>query len=183
MSRPRGGSLPVGAHNTPWQSKRLPASPPTSLAGSVTVSPSPQGVDCSFMGAYTRTLLPRCHPQRHLSSPAPFCSDTTCSCCPTAPTHSTPPPHTHYTTCPHPAPCPAHTPPAPAAPLHPPPTHTQVESILNKKKAAGLDASITNYPKQAHGFSLRGNSADASVAQAATTAFDAGRAFLDKHLK
>lgn len=88
------------------------------------------------------------------------------------------------------SPCPAHTPPAPAAPPHPltpltppPTTHTQVESILNKKKVAGLDASITNYPKQAHGFSLRGDSSDASVAQAATTAFDAGRAFLDKHLK
>jgi hypothetical protein len=59
----------------------------------------------------------------------------------------------------------------------------QVDSILSKKRAGGLDASITAYPKQAHGFSLRGNSSDASVTAAANTAFDAGRAFLDKHLK
>lgn len=60
---------------------------------------------------------------------------------------------------------------------------TQVESILNKKKAAGQDATITNYPQQAHGFSLRGDATDKAVAQAANTAFDAGKTFLDKHLK
>lgn len=59
----------------------------------------------------------------------------------------------------------------------------QVKTILDKKKAGGLDASIVSYPKQAHGFSLRGDSSDATVAQAATTAFDAGRSFLDKYLK
>lgn len=58
-----------------------------------------------------------------------------------------------------------------------------MESILTKKKEGGLDASITSYPKQAHGFSLRGNTGDAAVAQAANTAFDAGKSFLDKHLK
>lgn len=59
-------------------------------------------------------------------------------------------------------------------------TTLQIEEILAKKK----DATITNYPKQAHGFSLRGDTAgDAAVAQAANTAFDAGRAFLDKYLK
>jgi hypothetical protein len=59
----------------------------------------------------------------------------------------------------------------------------QFESILGRKRAGGLDATIVNYPGQAHGFSLRGNSNDTAVAQAATTAFDAGKTFLDKHLK
>jgi hypothetical protein len=60
---------------------------------------------------------------------------------------------------------------------------SQVESILSKKASSGLDASITSYPKQAHGFSLRGDTGDATVAAAANTAFGAGKAFLDKHLK
>jgi hypothetical protein len=59
----------------------------------------------------------------------------------------------------------------------------QIESILSKKASSGLDASITSYPKQAHGFSLRGDTGDAAVAPAANTAFGAGKAFLDKHLK
>ena len=59
----------------------------------------------------------------------------------------------------------------------------QIESIVSKKASSGLDASITSYPKQAHGFSLRGDTGEATVAAAANTAFEAGKAFLDKHLK
>ena len=74
-----------------------------------------------------------------------------------------------------------------AAPLAALPTPSlltqQIESVLSRKASGGLDASITSYPKQAHGFSLRGDATDAAVAQAASSAFGAGRAFLDKHLK
>jgi hypothetical protein len=59
----------------------------------------------------------------------------------------------------------------------------QIESVLLKKKSSGLDATITSYPQQAHGFSLRGDAGEATVAAAANTAFGAGKAFLDKHLK
>lgn len=54
--------------------------------------------------------------------------------------------------------------------------------MLARKRAGGLDAAITAYPGQAHGFSLRGQQGDAKVREASDTAFKAGLEFLDKHL-
>jgi hypothetical protein len=58
----------------------------------------------------------------------------------------------------------------------------QIEAVLAAKRTAGQAASITSFPKQAHGFALRGDSTDAMVAQAASTAFSEGVKLLDKHL-
>eukprot|EP00878_Enallax_costatus_P000565 GHUV01000663.1.p1 GENE.GHUV01000663.1~~GHUV01000663.1.p1 ORF type:complete len:286 (+),score=54.47 GHUV01000663.1:126-983(+) len=60
-------------------------------------------------------------------------------------------------------------------------TFKEYKTIIDAKRAKGLDASMTFYPKMAHGFAMRGGS-DAAVTTAATNAFQTGAAFLKKHL-
>lgn len=57
----------------------------------------------------------------------------------------------------------------------------QIKSILEGKAAQGVDAEITYYPNQPHGYSLRGGS-NPNATESATLAFDAGVAFFRKHL-
>lgn len=57
----------------------------------------------------------------------------------------------------------------------------QVQAMLADKRAQGLDAQLTYYPGQPHGYSLRGGS-DPNATESATAAFNAGAAFLQKHL-
>lgn len=64
-----------------------------------------------------------------------------------------------------------------------PELYKQIDGVLAAKRASGLDASIKSFPKQGHGFSLRGDASDPAVARAANAAFDEGLAFLNKHLK
>lgn len=60
--------------------------------------------------------------------------------------------------------------------------YSQVQQVLAAKQAMGLDANITYFPGQAHGFALRGNDADPAVAAAARDAVTRAVAFLHKHL-
>lgn len=60
--------------------------------------------------------------------------------------------------------------------------YKQIEGILATKAKAGLPASITSYPGQAHGFSLRSGAGNATTTAAADKAFAEGAAFLKKHL-
>lgn len=57
----------------------------------------------------------------------------------------------------------------------------QIKEILADKASKGLDTHITYYPKQPHGYSLRGGSDPATVKDA-TAAFNAGAEFFKKHL-
>lgn len=53
----------------------------------------------------------------------------------------------------------------------------QYKSIVDAKKAKGLDASIQFYPNQKHGFAMRSGT-EPNVTAAAATAFQKGAAFL-----
>jgi carboxymethylenebutenolidase len=61
-------------------------------------------------------------------------------------------------------------------------TYNEFKTIIDAKRAKGLDTSMEFYPSQAHGFSLRGNEGNVTVAAAATSAFQKGAAFLKKYL-
>ncbi|KAF8065771.1 cmbl [Scenedesmus sp. PABB004] len=55
-------------------------------------------------------------------------------------------------------------------------------SLARKAAAGGLDASATAFAGMPHGFAMRANASDPATTAAATTAFNAGAAFLAKHL-
>eukprot|EP00775_Hariotina_reticulata_P004690 gene4690-4942_t len=60
--------------------------------------------------------------------------------------------------------------------------YKEIQGILKQKASKGIDASITSFPGQPHGFSLRGDSSEAATAKAATAAFENGVEFKKKHL-
>lgn len=57
----------------------------------------------------------------------------------------------------------------------------QIKAVLADKAAKGLDASITYYSKQPHGYSLRA-ATDPLAAPSASAAFVAGANFFKKNL-
>lgn len=63
------------------------------------------------------------------------------------------------------------------------PIYNETVKIFEAKRKQGIDARIKYYPGMAHGFTVRGDPNNATIAAAAESAFNEGAQFLAKYLK